>query len=416
MLKAPPQEPRWVSWLLVVLWSLLILATVPFARAIQRSVTERWGRESFVIFNLGVLVVLTVALLIYLWRLPRRLGRAQVLWLVAVLAVYVYTAVRLPSPEEALHFLEYGVLGVLAFRALSHTIGDSAVYLAAVLVCALVGTIDEALQWMTPDRYGEIRDVGLNVLSAALAQVAIWKSLRPVYIEAGWSAESVRWLCRLGAVVVILLALCALNTPERVERYAARIPALGFLAGNPSVMVEYGYRYEHPEIGSFYSRLTLEELARQDRERAGEAAAILDDYHDHLRYPAFLTDHPASRDPFLNEARVHLFRRDRYTDEARKSVAEGEINRELATVAWREHLILGNYFPQTLRSSSYILSRSTKTFLRRHALPEMAYQSAVGKHLLTRVSEPQLLALAVILLVGLVGVDLYLRRRHASPR
>ena len=414
MLKAPPQEPRWVSWLLVFLWSLFILATIPFARTIQRFVAARWGRESFVVFTLGAIVVLTVALSIYLWRSPKRLGGAQVLWLVGVLAVYFYTATRLKAPEEALHFLEYGVLGVLAFRALSHTMRDSAIYPAAVLICALVGTIDEILQWITPQRYWEFRDVGLNVLSAALAQIAIWKGLRPDYIATGWSARSVRRLCRLGAVVTILLTLCVLNTTERVERYAARIPALGFLAGNPSVMAEYGFRHYHPEIGTFYSRLTLEELAGQDGERAREVAAVLDDYHDHLRYPAFLADHPALSDPFLNEARVHLFRRDRYTYEARQSEDQGEIDRQLATTAWREHLILGNYFPKTLESSSYELSRNTKTFLRRHALPEMAYESAVGQHLLTRVNEPQLLTLVAILLVGLVGVDLYLGRREAG--
>ena len=405
-----------MSWLLVALWSLFILATVPFARTIQRFVTQRWGRESFLVFTLGAIVVLTVALAIYLWRSSKRFGGAQVLWLVGVLAVYFLAANRLETPEESLHFLEYGVLGVLVFRALSHTMRDSAIYPAAVLVCTLVGAIDEILQWVTPQRYWEFRDVGLNALSAALAQIAIWKGLRPDYIATGWSVRGVRRLCRLGAVLTILLTLCVLNTPERVERYAARIPALGFLAGNPSVMAEYGFRHDHPEIGSFYSRLTLEELAREDRERAEEVAAILDAYHDHLRYPDFLTDHPASREPFLNEARVHLFRRDRYTWEARQSVGEGEVDRELATIAWREHLVLGHFFPKTLGSSSYRLSRDTRTFLRRHALPEMTYKSAVGQHLITRLSEPQLLTLMVILLVGLVGVDRYLGRRDTSPR
>jgi hypothetical protein len=401
-----------VSWLLVALWSLLILATVPFARTIQRFVTQRWGRESFMVFTLGAIVVLTVALSIYLWRSPKRFGGAQVLWLVGMLVVYFFTASRLKTPEEALHFLEYGVLGVLVFRALSYTLRDSAIYPTAVLVCTLVGTIDEILQWVTPQRYWEFRDVGLNALSAALAQIAIWKGLRPDYIATGWNTGSVRRLCRLGAVVTVLLTLCVLNTPERVERYAARVPALGFLAGNPSVMAEYGFRHDHPEIGTFYSRLTLEELAREDRERGEEVAATLDAYHDHRRYPVFLADHPASRDPFLNEARVHLFRRDRYTHEARRSAEEGEVDRELATIAWREHLVLGHYFPKTLVTSSYKLSRDTRAFLRRHDLPEMTYKSAVGQHLITRLSEPQLLLLAALLLGGLVGVDLYLRREE----
>ena len=42
----------------------------------------------------------------------------------------------------------------------------------------------------------------------------------------------------------------------------------------------------------------------------------------------------------------------------------------------------------------------------------MTYKSAVGQHLITRLSEPHLLLLAALLLGGLVGVDLYLRREE----
>ena len=42
----------------------------------------------------------------------------------------------------------------------------------------------------------------------------------------------------------------------------------------------------------------------------------------------------------------------------------------------------------------------------------MAYKSAVGQHLVTRVDEPQLLTLLAVLLTGLIGVNLYLRREE----
>ncbi len=38
MFARPPAQREWVSWLSVVVWSLLIFATIPLARAIERVV------------------------------------------------------------------------------------------------------------------------------------------------------------------------------------------------------------------------------------------------------------------------------------------------------------------------------------------------------------------------------------------
>ncbi|MBD3871962.1 MAG: VanZ family protein, partial [Acidobacteria bacterium] len=57
------------------------------------------------------------------------------------------------QPEEAVHFLEYGVLGVLLFRALSTHIHDGSVFAAGALIGILVGIFDEIIQWFVPGRY-----------------------------------------------------------------------------------------------------------------------------------------------------------------------------------------------------------------------------------------------------------------------
>ncbi len=43
----PPAQREWVSWLSVVLWSLLIFATIPLARAIEGVVVGAWGQQAF---------------------------------------------------------------------------------------------------------------------------------------------------------------------------------------------------------------------------------------------------------------------------------------------------------------------------------------------------------------------------------
>ena len=411
MLKTPPREPGWVSWLLVALWSIVILATIPFARAIQRVVSERWGRESFMVFALTIVGVAAAAAIVAILRKSIRMGLVPSLWLLAVTAMYFIIASRLKSPEEALHFLEYGLLGVLAFRALSHRLRDPSIYLAATLICAVVGIFDEALQWMTPERYWEFRDVWLNVISGGLAQVAIWKGWRPPYIAEIWSASGLRVVCRLGIGVTLLLTLCALNTPHLVVRYTELFPRLDFLRANPSAMAEYGYRHYDPGIGLFFSRLTRDELARQDQERAQEVAAVLDSYREAGRYEAFLTRYLSWEDPLLYEARVRLFRRDRYLGLARESIASGEPDREPATIAWREELILRRYFPRTLATSSYGLPPQVNKQLEELALPEATYTSAVGQHLLTRFTKSQRVVIAGLVVLTLVAVDLSLGRR-----
>jgi len=57
MLKSPPGEKQWLSWLYVVSWTLIIFLTIPLARRIQKYVAEEWSRDLF------TYVVLAAALL-----------------------------------------------------------------------------------------------------------------------------------------------------------------------------------------------------------------------------------------------------------------------------------------------------------------------------------------------------------------
>ncbi len=315
MFEQPPAEREWVSWLMTALWSLLIFATIPVARAIQAVVVDTWGQQLFLYAVLIVIVAAAAAAFRHLYRLGPMLPiRVAMLAGVAVLfAVYTFTLRR--NAVEAVHFVEYGVLGVLAYRALTHRMRDAGIYLAAALVGGIVGIMDEAIQWATPGRVWDLMDIWRNFFATALVLVGIAGGIRPPLIVGPPSPASVRRICRIAALAVLLLGASLLNVPARIAWYSDRVPGLGFLRESSGVMLEYGHLYMDPEIGRFRSRFAPDELRRMDAERGAEAGRILARFPEDA-YKDFLARYTPITDPFVHEARVHLFARDRWVSNA----------------------------------------------------------------------------------------------------
>ena len=402
------------DWLAVVGWSALVLATVPLARAIEGVVEGLWGERAFLV---AVLATIGAGLAL-VTRALRRVGRlspGRSAWLVAVGTVYVTTTWSLrDTPVEAVHFLQYGVLGALAFRALAHRIRDSGVYLAATGVAGSVGIVDEGVQWVLPDRYWDLRDIGFNFLGAALAQVAISGGVQPAGIS-GWpSAASVRRVCRIAGAVLLLLGACMFNTPPRIAWYAERVPGLGFLLDSPDPMFEFGHLYDVPELGRFRSRFAPAELAHADVERGPGAGPVLGRSNDG-DYERFLREYTPMRDPFLHEARVHLFVRDRSLELAEERRADGNLRRARRdwTVAWRENRILEDYFGHTLRHSGRALPEAQRRLLAEQQLAAYPFESRVSENLITAVGEGQLVAGWFVALAALFAIHRAAGRRAA---
>ena len=400
------------SWLWVVLCSLAIFATVPLARVLQRWVSENLGDQAFILLTvvlLGFAGVWTITTL----RRSKPRSATGYLWLLAVAAAYGGLIWNLSGQAaEVLHLLEYGLLGALCFSALAHRMRNRGIYLAATLMGAIVGILDEALQWATPNRYWELRDIAINVVATGLVQVAIAGGLRPPWIK-GWpDPRSAQILFRLALAVWLLLTLSIINTPERIAWYAERVPGLAFLLKNQSVMIEYGYRYEDPEAGVFRSRLTPQALRQSDQERAGDVAPILDTHREDDEYYEFLRSYTPANDPFVHEARVHLFRRDRHIRLAKEALEGSRERRRLATIAYRETEIMRRYFPKTYTRSTYQLSAEDRLFLEANLDPDMAYDSRVSRTLITEVGEGFFIWLLGGCLLGLVLVRVYYGRRR----
>jgi len=340
-----------LSWLYVSLCALSIFLIVPLARTIQKFVSDNWARS---VFGYAVLAAVGAAFLILsavlLLKLKIRTP-SQYFWLAAVAAAYAYFTLSLwKNPEEAVHFLEYGLLGFFLFRAFRFHIKDKSIFLAAFLAGAFIGIWDEILQWAVPGRYWDIRDVGLNALSCALFQLALWKGIKPKMPEKNISHRSIKINVILISVNLILLGLCFSNTPARVRTYTKVLPFLSFLE-KQEAMSEYKYKHEDPEIGVFYSRLSKAELLQQDRERAQEFGDVLTFWSD-KPYAEYLDFFPGSVHPFLHEIRVHIFRRDRRLDLALSS-DDPNMRKENLFIAYKENQILEQYFENSLAGSPY---------------------------------------------------------------
>jgi VanZ family protein len=334
-------------WVALCILSIFII--VPIARSVRNFVEKHLSAD---FFGYSVICVVCIAFLTGIYLLWFRLKiRAfpNYLWFAVIACAYIFFTFKLwERPEEAVHFLEYGLLGLLLFRALRHHIHDKSVYLTAFLIGGLVGIFDEVLQWMIPRRIWDIRDIGLNALSCGLCQIAIWKGIQPRLLSPRAQPKSIRTLSLLIVIIMILLALSLTNTPARVKMYTEALPFLSFLQ-KEEPMAEDIHKHRDPEIGIFFSRLTLEELKRIDTERAEEYGSILEEWSK-KNYDDFLKTFPGYARPFLHEMRVHIFRRNRwFWLSTQKDIPEKREHQLF--IAYKENLILEKYFGRTLEKS-----------------------------------------------------------------
>ncbi|NOZ69024.1 MAG: VanZ family protein [Deferribacteres bacterium] len=354
------REPdRWClrSWLWVFLCAAAIFATVPVARRIQGFVYNSVGREFFTYAVLSVIIAGLAAVLYFLAFRLRVRSISQYAWLFTGAGLYVYFTIQLRQhPEEAVHFLEYGALAYFLFRALSCRIRDRTIYMTVVLAVLFVGTLDEFIQWLIPKRYWDYRDVGINTLAGVFFSIIMWKGIRPETISRPVVRRlSIRILAGVITLDLLFLGLCLSNTPDAVRRYTAAFEPLMWLRGE-EVMTEFGYAHKDPEIGTFYSRLTIGELREHDMKSSStynklpvDEITSLEDYETLRRTYTRVTD------PFMYEFLQHIIERDLSLDEFLRSG-----NQKSGLTAFKENLILEKYFGSTLRYFNAVWSREKR--------------------------------------------------------
>ena len=160
-------KPRLFAWLLFLACAALIMLTLELAYETSLYLQARGYLWSTVQLLLGVSLLVTGYLVVFSIRL--RSASAYVRGSLALALLIACMLSLRESPSERFHFVEYGVLYLLALRAVVIDFPRWPAYLLALLPTGLVGWLDEWLQTLSPVRYFDPLDIWINLLAAALA-------------------------------------------------------------------------------------------------------------------------------------------------------------------------------------------------------------------------------------------------------
>ena len=282
-----------------------VILSAPFSQLLFTEIGAIWPRQ-FRAIAIGATAVPIGAVFLFAFlrirerRAPRYL--AFVLGVALGAGSIVITGL---SFGESFHFVEYGLVALLFYRAW-RPIEDGSVILLPVLAGTLAGTLDEWFQWFIPIRTGEARDVGLNTIAIGCGLLFALAIDPPPHLRLALRRESVP---RVGAWAAALVAIFGLFFQS----------------------VHLGYDISDDEAGSFRSHDTA----------AGLSAAGLDRAERWRDRPPVVLCRLSREDRYMAEGLWHVQERNRAWD-------DGD-----AFAAWHENRILEKFFTPVLDTPLY---------------------------------------------------------------
>lgn len=162
-------------WKWAIAYSVFLLGSVSLAREILGWLQER---ELSGLLSVGLLLAAAAGTGFLLHRLRTVQGRITLrtlLRLTLFLGVYLYLAVSLTvATVERVHFIQYGVLGILCVHAVDARHGRARRIIYAITAGFLVGFVDEIIQGLVELRYYDDHDVILNLCSVGLPVLGLF--------------------------------------------------------------------------------------------------------------------------------------------------------------------------------------------------------------------------------------------------
>jgi VanZ family protein len=259
---------------------------------------------AIVIASLAVLVTLGLVAAIRNIRERRALRYGAIAAALATAAAYslaTTTGSRDVDWVERVHFVEYGLVGFLFYRAW-RTAGDLSCLLLPVLAGLFVGLTEEWLQWFIPVRVGELHDVLLNLVAVSCGLVVSVAANPPDTFAWRVHGSSRRRLAVVGSLAVFGFAFFI----DQVH--------LGHLIAREGV--------------AFRSHYTAPQLAALARDRAERWQTN----------PPIVMRRLSREDQYMDEGLWHVRRR---------NLAE-------APDAWAENRILEEFYAPVLDTPSYV--------------------------------------------------------------
>lgn len=159
----------WIGALAVVAAIYATLGQVP---ALAEALRDRGALDDTFFWTFVTVVVALVVV-----GLTRRPGWREIAVGIAVIGTYTTAFLRFGNPVERTHLFEFGVIAVLVYLALLERRDNGATVrapaVAAVVIGATLGWIDEGIQAVLPNRFFDPIDLAFNTGAALLAVLAV---------------------------------------------------------------------------------------------------------------------------------------------------------------------------------------------------------------------------------------------------
>jgi hypothetical protein len=196
--------------LLPVLASAALILSAPFMGLLRTWLGDVF-KGSFVTFMAGAIgtAVAVVAIVALVRIRTHRVVRFTAIGLAVAAALAYSRAMTTGWPEvdivERVHFVEYGVITFLFYRAWRPA-ADISVIALPILAGIVVGTLEEWFQWFIPNRVGELRDIALNLVAVVCGLVVSIAIAPPPRLARSLSPGSRRRLAVASACVIASVA------------------------------------------------------------------------------------------------------------------------------------------------------------------------------------------------------------------
>lgn len=152
---------------------ILLLATLYATLGVVRPIANALRDSGFMRVAVASCFAATAALLgwVIFRRAENRRPRVAIS-LACAGAVYALVILPLESPEEKIHFIQYGAVALLASAAAPREWSHRTRFVAAALFTAAAGWVDEGIQALLPSRFYDLRDVAFNASAGLIALAA----------------------------------------------------------------------------------------------------------------------------------------------------------------------------------------------------------------------------------------------------
>jgi len=230
-------------------YTVCLYISLPFVPSIWNYLSHLLG--SWIdILGLAVLIGITITAITLLATGREDQGKGELFrWVGIATFFFLSLGLLIPLhrfPAERLHLAEYGVLALIALPAFKSP-GKKPLktVTAACLACFIIGTGDELIQGMLPNREFELRDIMLNFASSLLVIYLVGFLLRERLGNGRLFSPVYHYIYSLSsyplAVLGVVLTVTALSAPVPKPPFKPNIVILTIDALRPDHMGCYGY-------------------------------------------------------------------------------------------------------------------------------------------------------------------------------